>query len=243
MSVAIVTGASRGIGRACALALAKQGYDVAVTYVSNEEAAKLVMEEVQGFGVRALTVRADTSDLPAVKDMFRTVVRELGGVDVLVNNAGVVDDRFLLMLTEDSLNRSLDINIKGYFHCAQQAALKMMRKKSGIIVNVSSVSSVMAIPGQSVYSATKGAVNALTATLAKELAPYGIRVNAVAPGFVETEMLDHIPQEQKEAYLKAVPMGRFATPQEVADAVCTLCRPELSYLTGQTLILDGGLSL
>ena len=119
----------------------------------------------------------------------------------------------------------------------------MMRKKSGIIVNVSSVSSVMAIPGQSVYSATKGAVNALTATLAKELAPYGIRVNAVAPGFVETEMLDHIPQEQKEAYLKAVPMGRFATPQEVADAVCTLCRPELSYLTGQTLILDGGLSL
>lgn len=243
MSVAIVTGASRGIGRACALALAKQGYDVAVNYVSNEEAAKLVMEEVQGFGVRALTVRADTSDLPAVKDMFRTVVRELSGVDVLVNNAGVVDDRFLLMLTEDSLSRSLDINIKGYFHCAQQAALKMMRKKSGIIVNVSSVSSVMAIPGQSVYSATKGAVNALTATLAKELAPYGIRVNAVAPGFVETEMLDHIPQEQKEAYLKAVPMGRFATPQEVADAVCTLCRPELSYLTGQTLILDGGLSL
>ena len=243
MSVAIVTGASRGIGRACALALAKQGYDVAVNYVSNEEAAQLVMEEVQGFGVRALTVRADTSDLSAVKDMFRTVVRELGGVDVLVNNAGVVDDRFLLMLTEDSLNRSLDINIKGYFHCAQQAALKMMRKKSGIIVNVSSVSSVMAIPGQSVYSATKGAVNALTATLAKELAPYGIRVNAVAPGFVETEMLDHIPQEQKEAYLKAVPMGRFATPQEVADAVCTLCRPELSYLTGQTLILDGGLSL
>lgn len=243
MSVAIVTGASRGIGRACALALAKQGYDVAVNYVSNEEAAKRVMEEVQGFGVRALTVRADTSDLPAVKDMFRTVVRELGGVDVLVNNAGVVDDRFLLMLTEDSLNRSLDINIKGYFHCAQQAALKMMRKKTGIIVNVSSVSSVMAIPGQSVYSATKGAVNALTATLAKELAPYGIRVNAVAPGFVETEMLDHIPQEQKEAYLKAVPMGRFATPQEVADAVCTLCRPELSYLTGQTLILDGGLSL
>ena len=243
MSVEIVTGASRGIGRACALALAKQGYDVAVNYVSNEEAAKRVMEEVQGFGVRALTVRADTSDLPAVKDMFRTVVRELGGVDVLVNNAGVVDDRFLLMLTEDSLNRSLDINIKGYFHCAQQAALKMMRKKSGIIVNVSSVSSVMAIPGQSVYSATKGAVNALTATLAKELAPYGIRVNAVAPGFVETEMLDHIPQEQKEAYLKAVPMGRFATPQEVADAVCTLCRPELSYLTGQTLILDGGLSL
>lgn len=243
MSVSIVTGASRGIGKACAVALAKRGYDVAVNYVSNEAAAQAVVQELESFGVRALAVKADTSDLPSVKDMFRTVVRELGGVDVLVNNAGVVDDRFLLMLTEDSLTRSLDINIKGYFHCAQQAALKMMRKKSGVIVNISSVSSIMAIPGQSVYSATKGAVNALTATLAKELAPYGIRVNAVAPGFVETEMLDHIPAEQKEAYLKTVPMGRFAAPSEVADAVCTLCQPELSYLTGQTLVLDGGLSL
>lgn len=243
MSVSIVTGASRGIGKACAVALAKRGYDVAVNYVSNEAAAQAVVQELESFGVRALAVKADTSDLPSVKEMFRTVVRELGGVDVLVNNAGVVDDRFLLMLTEDSLTRSLDINIKGYFHCAQQAALKMMRKKSGVIVNISSVSSIMAIPGQSVYSATKGAVNALTATLAKELAPYGIRVNAVAPGFVETEMLDHIPTEQKEGYLKAVPMGRFAAPSEVADAVCTLCQPELSYLTGQTLVLDGGLSL
>ena len=243
MSVSIVTGASRGIGKACAVALAKRGYDVAVNYVSNEAAAQAVVQELESFGVRALAVKADTSDLPSVKDMFRTVVRGLGGVDVLVNNAGVVDDRFLLMLTEDSLTRSLDINIKGYFHCAQQAALKMMRKKSGVIVNISSVSSIMAIPGQSVYSATKGAVNALTATLAKELAPYGIRVNAVAPGFVETEMLDHIPAEQKEGYLKAVPMGRFAAPSEVADAVCTLCQPELSYLTGQTLVLDGGLSL
>lgn len=243
MSVAIVTGASRGIGKACAVALAKRGYDVAVNYVSNEAAAQSVVQELEGFGVRALAVQADTSDLPSVKNMFRTVVKELGGVDVLVNNAGVVDDRFLLMLTEESLTRSLDINIKGYFHCAQQAALKMMRKKSGVIVNISSVSSIMAIPGQSVYSATKGAVNALTATLAKELAPYGIRVNAVAPGFVETEMLDHIPAEQKEGYFKAVPMGRFAAPSEVADAVCTLCQPELSYLTGQTLVLDGGLSL
>ena len=166
MSVAIVTGASRGIGKACATALAKRGYDVAVNYVSNEAAAQEVVQELEHFGVRALAVQADTSDLTAVKNMFRTVVKELGGVDVLVNNAGVVDDRFLLMLTEDSLTRSLDINIKGYFHCAQQAALKMMRKKSGVIVNISSVSSVMAIPGQSVYSATKGAVNALTEALA-----------------------------------------------------------------------------
>ena len=243
MSVAVVTGASRGIGKACAIALAKRGYDVAVNYVSNVSAAESVVEEITALGVRAIAVQADTANLPAVKDMFRTVVRELGGVDVLVNNAGVVDDRYLLMLTEDSLCRSLDINIKGYFHCAQQAGLKMLKKKSGIIINVSSVSSVVAIAGQSVYSATKGAVNAMTATLAKELAPYGIRVNAVAPGFVETEMLDNIPEEQKEGYLKAIPMGRFAKAQEVADTVCALCGPDLSYVTGQTLILDGGLSL
>ena len=184
MSIALVTGASRGIGRACALALAKRGYDVAVNYVSNEAAAQAVVAEIEALGVRSLAVRANTAELPEVKDMFRTVVREMGGLDVLVNNAGVVDDRYLMMLTEDSLTRSLDINIKGYFHCAQQAALQMFKKKSGVIVNISSVSSVLAIPGQSVYSATKGAVNALTATLAKELAPYGIRVNAVAPGFV-----------------------------------------------------------
>lgn len=241
MSVAVVTGASRGIGKACAVAFAKRGYDVAVNYASNEIAAQETVRELTALGVRAVAIRANTAELAEVKNLFRTAMRELGGIDVLVNNAGVVDDRYLLMLTEESLERSLDINIKGYFHCAQQAALKMMRKKSGVIINISSVSAVLAIAGQSVYSATKGAVNAMTATLAKELAPYGIRVNAVAPGFVETQMLDHIPEEQKEAYLKAVPMGRFATVQEVADAVCALC--ELPYLTGQTLILDGGLSL
>lgn len=136
MSIALVTGASRGIGRACALALAKRGYDVAVNYVSNEAAAQAVVAEIEALGVRSLAVRANTAELPEVKDMFRTVVREMGGLDVLVNNAGVVDDRYLMMLTEDSLTRSLDINIKGYFHCAQQAALKMFKKKSGVIVNI-----------------------------------------------------------------------------------------------------------
>ena len=243
MSVAIVTGASRGIGKACAVALAKRGYDVAVNYVSNEEAARSVAAEIESYGVRALTVRADTADLPSVKDMFRTVVKELGGVDVLVNNAGVVDDRFLLMLTEDSLDRSLNINIKGYFHCAQQAALKMMSKKQGQIINISSVSSVLAVEGQGVYSATKGAVNSMTATLAKELAPRGIRVNAVAPGFIETEMIDAIPADKKEEYLKAVPMRRFGTAGDVANVVAALCSDAFSYMTGQVIVLDGGLSL
>ncbi len=241
--VALVTGASRGIGKACALKLADLGYDVAVNYVRNREAAEEVAEEIRAMGRRALTIAADTSDEAAVRAMFRTAAAELSGIDVLVNNAGVVDDRYLLMLTEESLDKSLAVNIKGYFHCAQQAALKMMKKKSGMIINISSVSSVLAIPGQGVYSATKAAVNAMTATLAKELARYGIRVNGIAPGFIQTDMMEHIPAEQKEAYLSSIPMGRFGKPAEVAEAVAALLSPAFSYMTGQTLLLDGGLSL
>ncbi len=241
--VALVTGASRGIGRACATRLAECGYDVAVNYVSNEAKAAEAAAEIERLGRRAITVKADTADLKAVQAMFREVHKAFGRLDVLVNNAGVVDDAYLLMINEDSLSRSLDINIKGYFHCAQQAALKMMSKKQGQIINISSVSSVLAVEGQGVYSATKGAVNSMTATLAKELAPRGIRVNAVAPGFIETEMIDAIPADKKEEYLKAVPMRRFGTAGDVANVVAALCSDAFSYMTGQVIVLDGGLSL
>lgn len=241
--VALVTGASRGIGRACATRLAECGYDVAVNYVSNETKAAEAAAEIERLGRRAITVKADTADLKAVQAMFREVHKAFGRLDVLVNNAGVVDDAYLLMINEDSLSRSLDINIKGYFHCAQQAALKMMSKKQGQIINISSVSSVLAVEGQGVYSATKGAVNSMTATLAKELAPRGIRVNAVAPGFIETEMIDAIPADKKEEYLKAVPMRRFGTAGDVANVVAALCSDAFSYMTGQVIVLDGGLSL
>ena len=175
--------------------------------------------------------------------MFREVQKTFGQLDVLVNNAGVVDDAYLLMINEDSLSRSLDINIKGYFHCAQQAALKMMSKKQGKIINISSVSSVLAVEGQGVYSATKGAVNSMTATLAKELAPRGITVNAVAPGFIETEMMDNIPEEKKAEYIKAVPSGHFGKAEDVANVVAALCSEAFDYMTGQVIVLDGGLSL
>lgn len=241
--VALVTGASRGIGKACALALAERGYDIAVNYNSNDAAANETVELIEKLGRKAVAIKADTADLTAVKAMFRQVVTELGGLDVLVNNAGIVDDAFLLMLTEESLSRSLDVNIKGYFHCAQQAALKMMKKREGVIINVSSVSSVMALPGQSVYSATKGAVNSMTATLAKELAPYGIRVNAIAPGFIETDMINSVPEEKKEEYLKNIPMKGFGKVSDIANAVCDLCGDSFRYMTGQVIVMDGGLSL
>lgn len=243
MKVAIVTGASRGIGRACALRLARGGYTVVINYAHREDEARAVLDAIEAAGGAGMLCQADVSDPAAVRAMMRDVSKAYGQIDLLVNNAGIVRDEYLLMLTPETLDQCLDLNVKGYLYCAQQAVLKMFRKKSGAIINMSSVSGTFALAGQTVYSATKGAVNAMTRTMAKELAPYGIRVNAVAPGFVETEMLDHIPAEQKEGYLKAVPMGRFAAPSEVADAVCTLCQPELSYLTGQTLVLDGGLSL
>ena len=241
--VALVTGASRGIGRACALKLAEDGYDIAVNYNSNEAKAAEVVAEIEKLGRKAAAFKADTADLKAVQGMFRDIQKEFGQLDVLVNNAGVVDDAYLLMINEESLSRSLDINIKGYFHCAQQAALKMMSKKHGKIINISSVSSILAVEGQGVYSATKGAVNSMTATLAKELAPRGITVNAVAPGFIETEMIDAIPEDKKEAYIKAIPMGRFGSADDVANAVSSLCSAAFDYVTGQVIVLDGGLSL
>ena len=240
--VAIVTGASRGIGRACAIRLAECGYDVAVNYVSSDAKALEVVSAIEALGQRALAVKADTADLKQVQTMFREVHKTFGQLDVLLNNAGVVDDAYLLMINEDSLTKSLDINIRGYFHCAQQAALKMM-KTGGRIINISSVSSVLAVEGQGVYSATKGAVNSMTATLAKELAPRNILVNAVAPGFIETEMMDAIPDEKKEEYLKAIPMHRYGTAQDVANVVAQLCSDSFGYMTGQVLVLDGGLSL
>ncbi len=241
--VALVTGASRGIGRAIAIKLAESGYDVAVNYNSNEAEAEKVADKIRSYGRRAMIVKANAGDRGDVNAMFRSVVKELGHIDVLVNNAGVVDDAFLLMLSPDSLDRSLNINVKGYFYCAQAATLKMFKAKKGVIINISSVSSMMALPGQSVYAATKGAINSMTATLARELAPYGIRVNAIAPGFLATDMVANLPEDKIQEYLTQIPLGRLGKVEEVAELAAFLASDEASYITGQTLVIDGGLSL
>lgn len=243
MKVALVTGASRGIGRACALRLAKDGFTVVVNYAHSAKEAEAVLATIRENGGNGMIYQADVSRLDDVKRMMRDVAKAYGQIDVLVNNAGIVRDEYVLMLNPDTLNACFDLNVKGYFYCAQQAVLKMFRRKCGAIINMSSVSGILALPGQSVYGATKGAVNTMTATMAKELAPYGIRVNAVAPGFIETEMLDALPPEKKEEYLNAIPLHRLGSVEDVAGVVSMLASDDAAYITGQVITVDGGISL
>lgn len=243
MKVAIVTGASRGIGRACAIRLAQDGYTVVVNYAHSDTEAQKVLDTIRENGGDGMLYRADVSKVEEVRAMMRDVSKAYGQIDVLVNNAGIVKDEYLLMLTPETLDKCMELNVKGYLYCAQQAVLKMFRKKSGVIINMSSVSGILALPGQCAYSATKGAVNSMTQTMAKELAPYGIRVNAVAPGFIETEMLDALPEEKKKEYLDAIPMHRLGRVEDVAGIVSMLASDTCAYMTGQILTVDGGISL
>ena len=243
MKTALITGASSGIGRACAIKLAQNGYAVAINYAKNDAKAEEVKKEIIDGGGNAELFKADVTKLAEVKKLMKDVVKTFGGLDLLVNNAGVAEVGYLLMISEESINKSFDLNVKGYFYCAQQAALKMLPKKKGVIINMSSVSASHALNGQSVYASTKGAVNSMTLSLAKEFAEKGIRVNAVAPGFVRTEMLNPIPETVKNGYLKDIPMHRFAEPDEVAELVCMLASDKLAYMTGQIITIDGGMTL
>ena len=243
MKVALITGASRGIGRACAVRLAADGYTVVINYSHSEAEALAALEEIRAAGGDGMICKADVSNPEEVREMVTLVDKMYGQIDLLVNNAGVVKDEYLLMMNPDTLDKCLSLNVKGYFFCAQAVALKMFRKKRGVILNMSSVSGELALAGQSVYSATKGAVNSMTRVLAKELSPKGIRVNAIAPGFIETDMIRALPEEKKAEYLANIPLRRFGKAEEVAAAVSALASDAFSYMTGQIVTLDGGISL
>jgi 3-oxoacyl-[acyl-carrier protein] reductase len=239
--VALVTGASRGIGRAIALRLAARGARVACVATTAERAAE-VQAACQALGAQAMAYGVDVSASAPVSELVASVQKELGGLDILVNNAGITRDQLLLRMTEEDFDRVVDVNLKGTFNFIRAAARTLM-KSHGRIVNITSVVGVTGNAGQANYAASKAGVIGLTRSVAKELASRGVCVNAIAPGFIATDMTSAIDPKAAEALTNMIPLARIGAPEEIAAAVDFLCGPGGAYITGQTLIIDGGLSL
>jgi 3-oxoacyl-[acyl-carrier protein] reductase len=243
--VAIVTGGSRGIGRAIALDLAAEGATVVVNYVKNADAAEEVVKQIHDHGGQATAFQADVSKEEDVRRLFRSVRRGYGSLRILVNNAGATDDGFLLLMSAQKWRRVQATNLDSTFLCSREALRLIARnaktgRPGGVIVNIASVSGIAGVPGQLNYSAAKGGVIALTRGLAKETAAMGVRVNAVAPGFVDTDMIRDLPPEIVDAYSLVVPMGRIGRVEEVASVASFLASDKASYITGQVISVDGG---
>lgn len=238
---ALVTGASRGIGRAIALTLAAKGYAVALNYAGSQAAAEAVKGEIEAAGGKAFTIQGDVSKAEDVDRIFKTIKEEFGQLDVLVNNAGITRDGLLIRMKEESWDAVLSTDLKSDFLTIKAATQMMMRKKKGSIINIASVVGIMGNIGQANYAAAKAGVIGLTKACAKELAARNIRVNAVAPGFIATDMTDAIPEKNKEAMLTAIPLGRMGLAEDVAKAVSFLASDDASYITGQVLKVDGGM--
>ncbi len=238
--VAVITGAGQGIGREIALLLSREGARVVVADL-NLESASRTAEEIKKMGCPGQALKVDVSNSQDVEKMIETVLDNLGKIDILVNNAGIVKDAFFLRMKEEDWDAVLNVNLKGVFLCSQKVAAQMIKQKKGKIVNIASVIGVVGNIGQANYSASKGGVIALTKTLAKELAPRNINVNAVAPGFVTTLMTEKIPDKLKEKLLDLIPLKRWGNPQEVAELVLFLVSEKSSYITGQVIRIDGGM--
>jgi 3-oxoacyl-[acyl-carrier protein] reductase len=239
--IALVTGASRGIGRAIAISLAEAGAEVAVNYAASEQAALETAEAVRALGRRAITVKADVGDSEQVESMVGQVLEQFGRLDILVNNAGITRDNLLMRMKEEEFDQVINTNLKGVFNCMKAVTRTMMKQRYGRIINISSVVGAIGNPGQTNYVAAKAGVIGMTRSVAKELASRGITVNCVAPGFITTEMTDQLGEEVREQLLKAIPLGRFGAPEDIARIVRFLASDDAAYMTGQTLHVDGGM--
>lgn len=238
---ALITGASRGIGRAIALELGKHGANIAVNYAGNEKKAQEVVDELLQLGVKAFKIQADVSNESNVKEMIKEVIKQFGGLDILVNNAGVTKDNLLMRMKEAEFDQVINTNLKGVFLCTKAVTRQMMKQKAGRIVNVASIVGVSGNPGQANYVAAKAGVIGLTKTTAKELASRNILVNAVAPGFISTDMTDALTEEQRDEMLSMIPLARLGMPEDVARVVRFLASSDANYITGQTIHIDGGM--
>lgn len=239
--VALVTGASRGIGREIALELAREGCNVAVNYAGSEAKANEVVDEIKSLGREAIAVQCNVSDAEGVQAMVKETIGEFGSIDILVNNAGITKDNLLMRMKETEWDDVININLKGVFLCTKAVTRQMMKQRSGRIINISSIVGVSGNPGQANYVAAKSGVIGLTKTTARELAPRGITVNAVAPGFITTDMTDQLPEDVRSEMLKQIPLSRFGSPGDIAKVVTFVASDSASYMTGQTLHIDGGM--
>jgi 3-oxoacyl-[acyl-carrier protein] reductase len=239
--VALVTGASRGIGREIALELAREGANVAINYAGSEAKANEVAEEIRTMGREALTIQADVSSSESVESMVKQTIEAFGKLDILVNNAGITKDNLLMRMKEADWDDVININLKGVFLCTKAVTRQMMKQRSGRIINISSIVGVSGNAGQANYVAAKSGVIGLTKTTAKELATRGITVNAIAPGFITTDMTDKLNDETKNEMLKQIPLARLGEPTDIAKTVLFLASEDSRYMTGQTLHVDGGM--